>query len=241
MNLRVLGSSSSGNCYIIENEKEALLLEAGLPYSKISEAIDFNYEKISICLVSHEHGDHTYSLDKLDGLVDILCSKDIADKKGIRHYTESVPLRQYKFGGFTIMPFDVIHDVYCQGFFIEHIDMGRLAFITDSAYADYTFVGLNHLLVECNYNIDELNRSIDLGITPAFQKRRLLSTHMEVMETVNVIKSNLNEGLNNVILLHLSERNSNEMEIVKTIKEETGINAKVAYPGVEINLTKNIY
>lgn len=241
MNLRVLGSSSSGNCYIIENEKEALLLEAGLPYSKISEAIDFNYEKISVCLVSHEHGDHTYSLDKLDGLVDILCSKDVADKKGIRHYTESVSLRQYKFGGFTIMPFDVIHDVYCQGFFIEHIDMGRLAFITDSAYADYTFVGLNHLMVECNYNKEALDKAIRDGVTPTFQEKRLVSTHMEVGETINVIKSNLSDTLNNVILLHLSERNSNEVEIVKTIKEETGINAKVAYPGVKMSLTKNIY
>ena len=32
MRLKVLGSGSSGNCYILENDNEALIIEAGLPF-----------------------------------------------------------------------------------------------------------------------------------------------------------------------------------------------------------------
>jgi len=32
MKLKVLGSGSSGNCYLLENESEALMLECGLPF-----------------------------------------------------------------------------------------------------------------------------------------------------------------------------------------------------------------
>ena len=33
MKLKALGSGSSGNCYILENESEALIIEAGLPFT----------------------------------------------------------------------------------------------------------------------------------------------------------------------------------------------------------------
>ena len=34
MELKVLGSSSAGNCYILDNGKEALILEAGIAFSE---------------------------------------------------------------------------------------------------------------------------------------------------------------------------------------------------------------
>lgn len=32
MKLKVLGSGSSGNCYILHNDTKALIIEAGLPF-----------------------------------------------------------------------------------------------------------------------------------------------------------------------------------------------------------------
>ena len=37
MKLRVLGSGSSGNCYILENEAEALIIEAGVPFMEVKK------------------------------------------------------------------------------------------------------------------------------------------------------------------------------------------------------------
>ena len=38
MQLKVIGSGSSGNSYILENETEALIIEAGLPFLEVKKA-----------------------------------------------------------------------------------------------------------------------------------------------------------------------------------------------------------
>ena len=55
MELKVLGSGSSGNCYILENDNEALIIEAGLPFMEVKKALNFNVMKIKAVLVSHTH------------------------------------------------------------------------------------------------------------------------------------------------------------------------------------------
>ena len=55
MNLKVLGSGSSGNCYLLENETECLVIEAGLPLMEVKKAIGFNIKKIVGVVASHEH------------------------------------------------------------------------------------------------------------------------------------------------------------------------------------------
>jgi len=241
MKLRVLGSSSAGNCYILENDEEVLLIEAGLPMKYINEALDFDYSKVSGCLVSHRHGDHCLSLDKLDGLVDIYCGIDVAEHKNIKFFTEAVPLKHYMIGGFYVIPFEVCHDVPCLGYFIGHKDLGKLVFITDSAYSDYTFKGVNHIMVECNYDIDSLDEAIKKGVTPSFQKNRLIQTHMELNETINVIKNNIDEGVENIILLHLSPRNSNELLMMEKVTNSIGLKPYVARTGLEVELTERPY
>lgn len=241
MKLKVLGSSSSGNCYLLENEKESLLIEAGVSIKSIDKAVKFDYTKVVGCLVSHRHGDHCRSLSKLDGLVDIYCNDDVIQHKNLKHATEVKPYTINDIGGFEVMPFEVIHDVPCFGFFIKHEDMGKLAFITDSAYADYAFTGVNHLLVECNYTSDGLNKAISDGVTQEFQRSRLIQTHMELEETMGVIKTNLTDDLKNVILLHLSARNSDEVFMIDSIKGRLGINAMVAKPGLSVDLYKKHY
>ena len=58
MELKVLGSSSAGNCYILDNGKEALILEAGIAFPKVKKALGFNLRKVAGCLITHQHNDH---------------------------------------------------------------------------------------------------------------------------------------------------------------------------------------
>ena len=58
MVLRVLGSSSAGNCYILDNGKEALVLECGVSLSKVKESVGYDISRIAGAFVSHEHNDH---------------------------------------------------------------------------------------------------------------------------------------------------------------------------------------
>ncbi|HCB45364.1 MAG TPA: MBL fold hydrolase, partial [Algoriphagus sp.] len=59
MKLIVLGSSSAGNCYILQdNQGNSLILEAGVRIKEIKKALDFDISGIQGCLISHRHGDH---------------------------------------------------------------------------------------------------------------------------------------------------------------------------------------
>lgn len=55
MFLKVLSSSSLGNCYIIENNDEAIIIEAGVNIKKIKENLNFNLDKIRGVIISHVH------------------------------------------------------------------------------------------------------------------------------------------------------------------------------------------
>lgn len=45
MELRVLGSSSSGNCYILDNGNEALIIEAGIRFIDVKKGFGFQYSQ----------------------------------------------------------------------------------------------------------------------------------------------------------------------------------------------------
>lgn len=53
----VLSSGSKANCYILENENEAIVIEAGLSFMEVKKAMDFQVCKIRCILCSHEHFD----------------------------------------------------------------------------------------------------------------------------------------------------------------------------------------
>ena len=58
MRLKVLGSSSAGNCYLIEANKDKLILDAGINFKEVQKELRFNFEGIQGVLITHEHMDH---------------------------------------------------------------------------------------------------------------------------------------------------------------------------------------
>ena len=107
MKLKILGSSSEGNCYILENDKEALILEAGVSFGKVKKALDFNISKIVGVLVTHEHGDHAGHLQHFfNAGIPICASLGTLSAKGIDTsiVKPTAAEKTVKFGGFRIMP-----------------------------------------------------------------------------------------------------------------------------------------
>lgn len=49
-------SGSGGNCYILQNSQEALIIECGCKLIDCKKALDFNVSKIVGAIVTHEHG-----------------------------------------------------------------------------------------------------------------------------------------------------------------------------------------
>lgn len=243
MELKVLGSSSSGNCYILDNGNEALIIEAGIRFLDVKKALDFQIRKVVGCLITHQHNDHAkYIKSMVDcgfytlALPEVLTAKDVSGSRVI-------PLelgKGYKFGNFKVAPFSACHDVPCVGYLIDHPDTGRIMFLTDSCMCEYIFPGLNHVLIECNYSDRKLIDSINAGRTMPSQRNRLLTSHMELETCKGILMANDLSNVSNVVLLHLSENNGDEPIFISEIQKVTGKVVYVAKPGLTIQIDNRL-
>ena len=56
MKLKVIGTGSGGNAYLLNAGRSSLLLDAGLPLRKIIRAVP-DWKSLQGCLITHEHQD----------------------------------------------------------------------------------------------------------------------------------------------------------------------------------------
>lgn len=218
MKLTVLGSGSSGNCYLLHNDNECLVIDAGIAFKEVKKALDFNISKIVGVIVSHVHGDHSKAI------------KDY-EKAGIpvfQPYENYLPVEC--FGGFSIMPFELVHDVPCYGFLIKHNEIGRMVYVTDTEYIKYRFQNLNHIMVEANYSKEIIERY-------SINRNHVLNGHMEFETTKEFIHQNKSNELRNVVLLHLSNSNSDEALFQREISNIVTCPVWVANKGLEVELS----
>lgn len=246
MKLIVLGSSSSGNCYILDSENEALIIEAGIRLSEVKKALRFNISKVFGVIVTHEHNDHAgYVKDFAAAGITVFALDEVFSSKGFSEnesFTKRIiPGRGYKVGNFKIIPFSVNHDVPCVGYQVEHPEIGKLLFVTDTMMLEYTFPGLNHILIEANYSDGILADNIDNGRIPAIMRDRIMRSHMEIETTKEILQSNDLSGVRNIVLIHLSNGNSNEKVFTEEITKATGKPVYAASKGMELDLSLNPY
>lgn len=246
MKLKVLASGSSGNCYLLENKDEILILEAGISYRLIQEGINFNIKKVVGCLISHEHKDHSKATeDLIKAGVTIYTSKGTREQIGLVLGYRMKDIKAHeliKVGNFTIYPFETQHDAQEPlGFLIQHKDMGKLLFITDSNYSKYKFKEVDHILVECNYKMEILKKNIDKGLIPVWLKDRITKSHFELENVKEFLRSSDLSRTKNILLVHLSSLNSDANLFKSEIERETGRPVMIAREGLEINVSKNSF
>lgn len=243
MKLVVFSSSSSGNAYFLDNGREALLLECGLPMKKITSYLGFAIARCVGCLVSHEHIDHARSAQELSTkrLLPMYLSQGTGqalwgEKKPMRAtYLEA--MKEVRIGKFLVTPIPVQHDAAEPfGYLIKHEEIGSLLFATDTSYLKYKFAGLNHLMIECNYDADILEENVLSGLIHHNLKERTIRNHMSLTTCREVVQANDSAKLRNVILLHLSRNNADEQKMRLNIDILTRAAVHVAKPGLVIDL-----
>lgn len=236
MKLKILGSGSSGNCYILENDEEALIIEAGLPFMEAKKALDFNVMKIVGVLASHIHGDHAKYIEEYK-------------RAGIKYFapydmSHHISAEYNHMGKFRIKDFANsdksgrwLHnnsdgsECPCYGFHITHPDMGSLVYATDTEYVRWRFKGVNHILCEVNYDMQFVDRD-----EPNYEHR--LRGHMSLPAALDFISTNDNPNLRTVCLLHLSASSSDAELFLKKAKETVkyGADCHIAQKGLNISL-----
>ena len=153
--LKIIGSSSKGNSYIVETENESIILDLGCKWNDILKSLNYKIDKVGGCLVTHcqSHSDHSKSIpNALKNYIPVYSCKEVVEKfdgvKILKHKTK------YKIGSFTVMPLPVEHNVENYAYLIEHEEIGKLVFCTDAISFNYKINDVNHLLIEANYSED---------------------------------------------------------------------------------------
>lgn len=242
MKLHIIGSSSSGNAYAFESENQTLLLEAGVRFSQVKKALNFDISKIVGCLLTHEHGDHSkYVKDILSSGIDVFASLGTIKAIGIDHhrFSRAKHGETFNVGEFKIKPFDVKHD--CAepfGYLIFHPEMGLTLFLTDSYFVEYKFPGLNNILIEANYSEDILIEREQSGSIHPSVAMRVRSSHMELSTLKSMLTANDLKKVNQIILLHLSSGNSDSVRFQREVFELTGKETTIASKGLTLQFNK---
>ncbi len=238
MKLTCIGSSSSGNCYILHNNDEALVIECGCRMIYTKKALDYNISKIKGCLCSHIHQDHSKYIKNYMNIGISVYSSDEVQQSIQEVHGELIktipPNKAIQIGNFIVQTFPLIHDVPCVGFLIKHSDIGKMLFITDTEMVKqkFTTAKINHILIESNYSKDILDNG-------KANRNHVLTGHMDIETTCQFLRTNDTPQLKNVVLLHLSDKNSNEEQFIKQAINSVhgGVNVYAADTGMEIDVS----
>lgn len=226
MKIKVISSGSKGNCYLIKNEDTTLLIECGIPYKKLQQALNFKISDIDGCLISHEHMDHAKAVkDLIKAGIDIYTSKGTAEALDIAYSHRFKRLIAGDIGSFNIITFNLYHDAREPiGFYIiDKNTRESLFFVTDTMYCKYTFP-CDYLMIEVNYVAESINKNKNLESS---LRKRIKENHMS-LETALDFLSKLNKNkLKKIYVLHLSDNNSDEKIIKEEIQKVTGVSVEI--------------
>jgi len=220
-------SGSDGNCYLVESEGTALLVECGRPYFQIKDflqAIAIDINSLAGILLTHAHGDHCRSARYLSNThqIPIYASRGTLGALRLEDLSLARPIepnKTYPVGQLDIKPFAVPHD--CReplGFRFE-AGTGRTAIATDLGWVPHNvarqFRDVDLLILESNYDPHLLHT----GTYPYFLKQRVSGTygHLSNAAAGEAIASCRDRAPSAVWLAHLSEQNNSPKHALQTV------------------------
>lgn len=223
-----LASSSKGNCTIVYNDDEILIVDMGITLKDLEEKLirlGLDANNIIGVLVSHEHSDHTKGIKALNKkyLVPVYCHYDAFDgvlrKTGVSGGAVTrFSFTPFNVGSFTIDPFKVSHDVHCVGFNIFE-NKNKISIVTDLGYTTKDIVErlYDSRMVILEANHDE--QMVANGPYPPVLKARILGRqgHLSNLSSAKVVVDIAQHGVRQVLFAHLSEENNTPELCYKTI------------------------
>jgi len=229
MRFCVLGSGSKGNCTYISSGSTALLIDAGFSGIEVERRltdVGVDIAEISAILVTHEHSDHVRGVAVLSRRFQLPVFVNQATRSAAGKYLEKL-FKVVSFstgdsfgcGDLHIHPFSISHD--CQdpvGYTVS--DGGAtVGYCTDTGVLSklirYRLSSCDGLVLECNHDLDMLR---DGPYPLALQQRvRSVSGHLANPQALEFLKDLAGNGLQQVVLAHISEANNSPERILETV------------------------
>lgn len=229
------GSGSSGNCYLLQTETDALLIDAGIglrTLKKYFQDYGLRLNDVHHILITHDHADHVKSVGSFscDYHVPVYATREVF--RGIdQNYCvrkKIMPINcnvitcgsTFHLGDFTVTSFAVPHDSSDNiGYCIEYEDI-VFCLMTDAGHVTDEMKDFirkaNYLVIEANHDEEMLHG----GTYPAYLKERVagLNGHLSNKACAEALAENATPNLRHVWLCHLSEENNHPELARKTVE-----------------------
>ncbi|PTN05982.1 MBL fold metallo-hydrolase [Mangrovibacterium marinum] len=214
-----LASGSNGNCYYIGNDKEALLVDAGLSARQLQLRFlekQIDERKIKAILITHEHADHARGSRVLSKRLQIpvyitkktfLALSKANRPADVRWFEPNEP---FVLGKFEVFPFAKQHDAADACSFRVAYAGKHVGVMTDigeaCALVQQHFAQCHAVFLESNYD-DEMLQN---GPYPYYLKERVASSqgHLSNRQAFALAEQCGGDQLHTIFLSHLSGENN---------------------------------
>ena len=228
-----LNSGSNGNCYYIGNNKEAVLIDAGISCREIEKRmkrLDLSMATVKAIFVSHEHGDHIFGIPTLSRKyqVPVYITKNTLRSSFItieKHLVHSFSAHNtITIGDLAITAFPKSHDAVDPHSFIVSCRQVTVGVFTDIGYSCSNIINnfrrCNAAFLESNYCEDMLVKST----YPFYLKKRISGDdgHLSNKQALELFLSHRGLQLTHLLLSHLSENNNSPELVNKLFSEKAG-------------------
>ncbi len=223
-----LASGSKGNSTLILTEKTAILLDAGICYTKLCEdlrSVGLSIGDVEAVVITHEHADHIRALPKLETAIYAhpLTARAIYERGCELKNVADVDNFEGGFfiGDIEVQPFRIPHDAAYPLAYSFKCGSARCSVATDIGIL--TKGVLKNVresevaLVEANHDLEMLRA----GSYPPRLKARILSDvgHLSNDSTAKLARLLKSDGkVKHLILGHISENNNTEELAFSTVK-----------------------
>jgi len=220
MIVKVLASGSKGNCVWIGNGEVSILIDAGLPKTKIEKIMlerDIDPSKIDAIFLTHEHGDHVMGISLADKYrIPVYASEgtlkqiDRLDSGHIIRASNSRILDALRPSFMLVSPFAVHHDALEPfGYTIQTKDK-KATVLMDTGHVDaemFRAMERSDIYVfECNHDVEMLRT----GAYDDYLKSRILSDngHMSNDAAAAALAELVRGEGEHIFLTHMSANNN---------------------------------
>jgi phosphoribosyl 1,2-cyclic phosphodiesterase len=224
-----LASGSKGNCLYLETGETRVLIDAGLSLRETllrMEAVGIDASGVHAVLVTHEHIDHIRSAGSFARKFNVpVFASHLVRAKSDKYFkktvvNEFVAGSTLDFRDVRIDPVPITHDS-CDpvGFVVESRE-GKAASVTDLGIVTRLVTdklrGCRFLNLESNHDVDMLMN----GPYPWELKQRIKSRHGHISneESLELLHELAHEGLEALVMAHLSEVNNHPDHVQRTTR-----------------------
>lgn len=214
-----LNSGSNGNCYYVGNEREAVLIDAGISCRETERRmlrLGLSMDKVKAIFISHEHSDHIRGVPQLAKKYQLPVFITPGTLQNCGFPVKTFPLRALRgyepvwVGELCVTAFPKHHDASDPHSFLISYQDTRVGVFTDiGAPCDH----LIHHFSQCHAAFLEANYDDDLlanGRYPYFLKQRIRGGkgHLSNQQALDIFRMHKPDFMSHVLLSHLSKDNN---------------------------------